>query len=382
MCLNPIYIVNKGKASSSEIVFNMKNGRKTRYFTKSDLLKIKDRESLSYLQVGCGHCAECASLKQSYISQRVQLMSTDHYVFYQTLTLNNRNLGKVDINDYEHHYFPIKYFQDYIKMISKYNVLRSNFKYLAVTEYGGIKHRPHMHILYFVPKTFGYWSTFTKYRNVAFRNYLINKEATSLFWSMLHYWRINHGDNWNPDYDNLLDFAHKGRKRNYDFQYVEEKFGNDNTSNVTHYVTKYVLKFDDWIVKKQQALRLNLSVEEYNEKWSLLRPRVLMSKNFGNAESYRPLLKKSIDFSLNNIKDNQERWYFMDLYSNKIYPLAPYLRRKFIDSIDSLDMFYNTSVNYECKDIYRNEYLKRQQHFNKVFILCRSRNNEDFFDIV
>ena len=308
-------------------------------------------------------------------------MSTDHYVFFQTLTLNNRNLGKFTINGYEHHYFPIKYFQDYIKIIRKYHVLRSDFKFLAVTEYGGRKHRPHMHILYFVPKSSGYWSTFSRYKSTSYRNYLINQKAGELFWEMLRYWRVNHGSRFHPEYDNLLDFHHKGNKRNYDFQYIEEKQAGSNTADVTHYVTKYCLKFDDWIVKKQQAFKLNLTDEEYAEYWPLVRPRLLISKNFGGDMSYKKLMSRSIEYSLVNIRDNKERWFFLDIYNNKPLPLAPYLRRKFIDTSQSLDMFYNTEQIIEFNDVRRDEWLKRKQHFNKVFILCRSRNDEDFFYI-
>lgn len=350
MCLCPIIIENK----TYRAVLDRHN--------PLSLGSIRDSSSFQNLKVGCGHCVECQGLKQSYYSQRASLMARDHYVFFQTLTLNERSMKYLDINGYRHRYFDIRYFQNYIKILRKYDVFHADFKYFAVTEYGGQSHRPHMHILYFVPKNSEYWSKFESLLVPSLRDASISAEAGRLFYDLLSYWRVNLGSSRNPLYDNLLDFVSKKSRRNYDFTFVPES----DTSRVMYYVTKYMLKYDDWIVKKQMALKLNLSAGDYKLYWSYLKPHILVSKNFGSSSSYTPYVRGC--FRRGFVPgDANPRAYFYDANGRRSV-MSPYLVRKHLTSSDTLDLFFSQSEDPSryCDDPKGYDYSHRQQHADFV----------------
>ena len=113
MCLNPITIKNPNYRADKMVI----NGN---YHVNNPFNRFLNTE-ITHIQVGCGYCPECAALKQTYISQRAGLVATDHFVFFQTLTLANRHLKYIkDSNGYTHKYFDISYFQKYIKYIRRY----------------------------------------------------------------------------------------------------------------------------------------------------------------------------------------------------------------------------------------------------------------------
>ena len=370
MCLNPIYIPNNAYRA-----VNKPNGK---YITLSQLI---DKDAYAYLQCSCGHCAECASLKQSYLSQRAQLMSKTHLVFFQTLTIQPKFMKTIEVNGVYNRYFDITYFQNYIKHLRKNDVFHGDFKFLAVTEYGGLRHRPHMHVLYFVRKDSSFWQNIiSRYsHSAALRNAAIVSEARTLFWRCLHYWRFNHGSRKFPDYEPLLKFVNKNGRRNYDFQYVEEKLNANNLCNVTHYVTKYVLKYDPWIERKQQAFKLNLEPDEYKKVWNLVRPRVLISKHFGDDPQFAEYVRSSIDFSLDVCS---QKLLFKNTYTGKMEPLAPYLRKKFVTVNQSFEQFYKHKQDFDLyKSLsFEDRRNKMISHFDKAFSMIRHRNEspDDF----
>lgn len=111
------------------------------------------------LQVPCGHCYNCKSEKR--LSWFIRLyyewqrcLDNGGVTFFLTLTYNNQHVPKIN-NDL---IFSRKDVQNYIKRVRKqlcskmpsFN-WKDNVKYFVSSEYGGKTHRPHYHILWFIP---------------------------------------------------------------------------------------------------------------------------------------------------------------------------------------------------------------------------------------
>ena len=373
MCLNPILIKNKNYRHTKENSFDVRSF-------------MKDTTS-QFIEVGCGHCIECTALKQSYLRQRASLMAHDHDVFFCTLTYKEKYLPTIDINGYTHQYADVHHIQMFIKRLRKRNIFGVDFKYIAVSEYGGKNHRPHWHLLFFVPKN----------GRDEFDNLNLERRLYKLIWSL---WAVNLAtrvtksgrtvaDNVHPLYDTLSDYRVRHRygrtEKTFDFHYVVPSTTKNGVLDVTSYVTKYCLKFDPWVNSKQQALHLNLSPEEYNDYWFLLKPRVLISKNFGTAEHYSRYLQHGIELS---IKDKSVSTFcFIDSLSGRLYPLAPILRDKFV-TIDQYEQFFFSRLGYTPDNIvplsdnyYGYAYQSRRDKCEKIKEHLINRNSFDFYEL-
>lgn len=335
MCLSPITIKNP-------------NFRQKHYPLFADNISSK-------LQVPCGHCKECVSLKQTYIIQRVQMLSEDYHLFMLTLTYNSEHVPKVDINGYRHLYADFTHWQKMIKRMRKYNTLGVPFKYLVVSEYGGKRHRPHYHAIIFVKKE------------------LIKRPFE---WSITHFydfynnWSINVSTPRKPVFELLSTWKRSSDgRRTYDFHWVNPYLIVNGKplqeSSVAFYVTKYVMKFDKWLDRKRKALRMSLDDEEYNYYWHLLRPHCHFSHDFfpdkiitrKNAvavpERYAPFLRIMEDtIKLASVHKN-----FVFCYRGKSFPLAPYLREYLrplprYGSTWTLGHFYADDPPFSALDIY------------------------------
>lgn len=119
----------------------------------------------SVIEVPCGHCPSCKESKR--LSWFVRLFyewqfckDNNGFVLYETLTYNNAHLPHIydffNGSEIEKHIpcFSTRDVQLFLKKVRKrlsyfgYNV---EFKYFLSMEYGGRTHRPHYHILFFVP---------------------------------------------------------------------------------------------------------------------------------------------------------------------------------------------------------------------------------------
>ena len=314
------------------------------------IMATKDVDS-AYISVPCGTCKQCRSLYQTYLHERCQLMSVGHDIYFGTLTYRNSTMRHTE--DIEHldgtvrnyMYADISDFQKMMKRLRKTYLPGVSVKYLCVTEYGGRTHRPHFHFLLFVPndKPFIYYD---KYNNP--HNYMptdgsysndINRTLTftaKFFAVVLHEWRRNTSRStkkpvWEPLCKYII--GSDGRST-FDFHYVRSRPGKP-VSSVSKYVTKYVLKFDSWFNKFRQALYMNLSPDDYKSVWSLVRPRLLVSKNFGTGPESRSYVNKGIDIVLNSDL-SQRRFVFIDMETGRLLPLAPILRKKIVDDDTSM----------------------------------------------
>lgn len=318
MCLSPIKIKNLNCGSHSILP----SYRKHQHWDKNTYSIVTT--------VPCGQCAECVALRQMYIVQRVQELERTHYLFMLTLTYKEEMLPKLYVGEYQHSYADFRDWQNMIKMMRKYNVLGVPFKYLVVSEYGGKFHRPHFHAIIFIKKE------------------LIKRPFE---WSIAHQfdffknWRVNQGSTRVPVWKQLSDlkYTHKNTARQrctYDFHWINPYLmGSDgkviDSLNVAFYVTKYIMKFDKWLDRKRNALKLNYKPEAYHRVWKFLRPRCVFSHGLfpsskfdsnnleGIIQDYAPFMRH-LKASVNRVKETQSLTYVSK--DGKYFPACPMFR--------------------------------------------------------
>lgn len=238
----------------------------------------------SKIQVPCGNCPQCLANKQAALIQRAQLMHMDHHAFFQTLTYDEDHIPFLIINGYKHKYCMKSDIQNYFKRLRKEDVFGRPFKYMCVAERGSQGHRPHFHIIYFIPKE----SSDNEF-------FLINMESR-LYMKLFHMWARNVGTNRNPIYDELSKYkVSADGSRTYDFHACVPK-GN-GFEDIAFYITKYCLKYDDYTNKLRSALYCNLPESEFIRYWKILRPFVLISKYFGSVRPEYGRTNKMLDKS-------------------------------------------------------------------------------------
>lgn len=311
MCLSPVLIKN----TNANIL-----SKNTKF---SDLYDT----TTQYIQVPCGRCPVCVALRQQYIVQRVQMESLDNLIVFGTLTYNKATLPTLDVNGYPIKYADVRHFQDMIRLIRK-NKLLPDFRYMAVSEFGGKKHRPHWHFMLFYPKS----AIVDDYRKL--NSWHLDALQGQLWPIFLKYWRHNNGSRKFPDWQPNCDFHQTKYLRNYDLQIVDTI--SHDCSDSAFYVTKYSTKSSDYVDRLKSAIRLNTSENEFKEIWQKIKPRFLFSKGFGNYHS--PLvvdhIRKGIEYSLRD----PECFYphFISPYTGQHYPLSPYYREKFITADEDI----------------------------------------------
>lgn len=140
MCLQPIKIYNPSKYIS------LKHG------------------DAFFLSVPCGHCAECAEQKSNewYFRSFQHMMHTlksGGYILFDTLTYDNEHLPKLsDFMDTTND-FPcfsrddIRKFFVRLRRKLAYNGYKDSFTYFLTSEYGELRHRPHYHVLFYLPSS-------------------------------------------------------------------------------------------------------------------------------------------------------------------------------------------------------------------------------------
>lgn len=316
MCISPIRIRNPNYKSKLPYSF------------------LKDTSSL-YLNVPCGVCPQCVAFRQMSIVQRVQMEGLENYIFFSTLTYNDESIPKITTSSgYTLKYADVSDVQKMVKRLRKSNAFGRPFRYFAVSELGGSRGRPHFHILWLIPKYEG-----DDYCDI------LNLEKL-LFDKVLLEWRRNYGSNRKPVYRPLCTYIRKfvrGKLRcTYDLHYVRPNLDSDE-STVAFYVTKYMIKPSDRVVKLQRALHLNLDEDEYNDIWSLIRPRWFSSLRFGRNQSADDYIRSCISRS-KSVSD------FPKFYSpsdGSSFPLAHYYKTfgDLYSMADHLDFFYNSDMS-------------------------------------
>lgn len=311
MCLTPTLIKN------------------VNYGNKSKLHYLSD-SSAQYIPVPCGRCSVCLALKQQYLVQRVQMEALSHDLYFGTLTYNNDSLRSFDVGGFHLSYVDISDWQNMLKMIRKHEGLPP-FKYFMVTEYGGRRHRPHIHFLLSFPKV-------ESQRLAEKRSFEIR-----LFNIFLKYWRRNTNITFyrtktgklrhntrNPEWQSLCTYKRTFKSYNYDLHYLDPYATTKGLDDVAFYVSKYCLKYDKWVDKLKSRLYFNLPEADFTKAWDLIRPRRLLSKGFGSPSDSKVIfhINKGIDLALND--PTALFPYFVSPVNGATFPLSPYYSDKFL----------------------------------------------------
>lgn len=386
MCVSPILIQNPNylSARAKNLFFN-------------EYSRFKDT-TFTHIAVPCGKCPECLKFKQNSFVQRVVMESTDHYLFFATLTYDNVHLPStyvpalgrsVNHCDYSH-------VRNLFTRLDT-SLPREGFpyplKHFAVSEYGGNRHRPHWHLLFSYPISDSDSFSFP-----------INLEYT-LRKLVLRFWSVNVGSRKNPVYEPLFTFRSRGKFRNFDLHYVCPRENPDN-SNVGAYVSKYMLKFDSYVSGmlgnilgyyidklkcESNPFPKPLQFDECRMFYDLIRPHLYVSNFFGGDPVHIDYIKSSV---LENLKNSPTYFYqFRNPFTGQLSPLSSYYRRfltpqhaaSLYDVRKSLGLLVNDDdsaliINEDFYDFKRK--FDSFSDFNKTLNIVEQRNlYSDFLDL-
>lgn len=342
MCLAPTLIKNPNK------------GRKDKYACLVDVTS-------DYIPVPCGHCTECVQMRQSSLVQRVQVEQRKNHLFFCTLTYQDSSMPFVTTSTgFDLRFADRRDVTLMMKRLHKSNAFGRNWKYLAVSELGSKGGRPHFHLIFSVEKfpddTFGD---------------ILNLE--NLMWhAILKEWRRNYGSNRKPVWKPLLTYKQCYRRGSihstYDFHYMNDSSTLNGNSDVAFYVTKYMFKPSDRAVKLQQALKLNLPSEEYEDIWKLIKPGFTASPGFGMADV--AYVRGCIESS----KQSSEFPKFYNPVDGSSFPLSRYYIRKGVYNIDDA-LFFNAK-HTDKEELYDDSDIRK---FHKLESLQKVIDDHDLF---
>lgn len=297
MCIHPITIKNPYyKIHESKVTSKTTLGNKGLNYLHNTHSK--------YIQVPCGSCSQCLSLRQQWFNQRVQMESLRSHLFMFTLTYNDESLVYTDIGEYQIAY-PL--YSDVQNMFKRLRKDGYKFRYWVTSEYGSIHKRPHFHGILALDK-----SVYTEDISVLEHQF---------YWLILREWRRNYGSSRKPLYKPLCTYVRRRNSSTYDFHKIIPI--KDHDSDCSFYVSKYILKYDKRTTSLLQKILLdeNLTPEQSDELYKMIKPRSVMSKDFGSWKDERVSLKISSD-----LDKSIDLPQFYDLYSGNSSLLSPYYR--------------------------------------------------------
>lgn len=353
MCLNPTLIPNPW--------LNVKSGNWI----------CKDTVS-QYIPVPCGHCSECMATRALGIRQRCELEEMVGHPFMLMLSYSNSMLPTITLsNGKDVSYVDFKDFTNMVKRIRKRNLLGRDFRYLAISERGGKKGRPHIHAIIYVQKYpddnfFDIINLESKLHDVFLSEWKRNVAVTKS--KSFESYGNTIPNTRNPIYKPLckpVEYVVCGKRfGTFGVHYISPSALDGTSLGATAYVSKYFLKRDDFTIKLQRYLKLNLSEDEYTKVWNLVKTRYISSLNFGfglysnyNAKtvsrserldllSELPTFKHVAD-SLSRSVHSQDRPRYYELESGKPIPLSRYFYH--------IDNLYTPSYYYHFAEL-RNKY--------------------------
>lgn len=357
MCISPISILNPNFRQGS-LGFN-------RFKNTTD----------KYIQVPCGNCPQCLSLRQEYFNQTVLLELLNRDLYYGMLSIQPSMMEYTNVGEYHVKKLPWHTLQlalRRLRSMPKYKDLR----YLVVGEYGGETHRPHFHFIISLPK--------------AKDNYSRLIVHNDLFRDVLKNWSKNVGSHRVPVYKDMLRYVNKNGHFNYHCDFVDttplRKFG------LSFYFSKYMFKADDYIRKLLQKISLDDSLSR-DEQLSLIRdlkPRYIKSPKFGSIESdiQKQHLQKCIDVSLSP-QYIKLPFQWIDPFTGQISPMSPTIRKKIVtidhlqykyDHTDHLPLSFSFDNPKDLVELHGNylEFLKQKRYLQKTKqkVLYRSSTDD------
>lgn len=348
MCVSPIPIKNPNRGATAKL-----------------MLQTKDCDSL-YMYVPCNVCSECLAKRQMEIVQRARTMCLDHYVFFCTLTYNNVSIPKITTSQgYTIKYVDPSDVQNMHKRIRKGNLFGREYHYFFVSERGSEKGRPHVHGLIFIPK-------------FNFDDKLLPAQLeTTVRRVLFKEWRRNYGSTRSPIWKPLFTYKENlvaGRlHRNFDCHYVTAHTTDNGPDDVAFYVTKYILKPSDKERRLQQALRLNLSADEYDDVWKIVRSRCMCSKKFGDLTDFQiNHIRKGISISADNPEGLK---YYTS--NGESQPLARFYR-KYVGVEDGIKSVQASGGPFKYEDRSMSEKI---QSVKKGSVILSKVSNRDISEL-
>lgn len=314
------------------------------------------KSDTQFIDVPCGSCPECARAHQRNFVQRSQMESLWSYDFMATLTYDDEHLPHlvasvplrssspsshdpssysdeyIDLSDFglslpDYPYCDIPFcgfasgdgerfelnmpFADVHDLQLLIKRLRDNvlnlpefagrkLSYLAVSELGSERGRPHFHVIFKVSKLA---SDFVNgvVAPIASRHVLkpgvIESLESILYNKVREFWSVNIGSRKNPIYEPRFTFRKKyvnGRLfKNYDLHWVDPLSASKTVGvvDVTYYVTKYALKDNPHEIRRRAFFFSCFDHDVAKYLYRQVRSRLVVSKGFG--------LNASFVFSLN-----------------------------------------------------------------------------------
>lgn len=334
---------------------------------------LKDCTS-QYIYMNCRHCSECIALEQMYMIQRIQMEALDNWLFMGTVTYKNETIPRITTSSgYEYRYTDYKDIYDMIRRLKKNNTYEFPFRYTYVSERGGKRGRPHAHFLF-------------EFR----RSDIGNKFEDAATFAKIHEWdlfndwkRVTKKGRYSESYA-LSDYRESYRNgikhKTYDFHFVDPRLTAGGITDAAYYVLKYMMKGENedsyganWERRTNQALKLNLSGEEYKATWELIKSRKRSSLFFGldtwNKENTPN--PKIIDWLTEGVKRSKQSSLYPLYYEPErlnTFPLAPYYKQNGLiyNVKDALDFYYKNDNKQSAIDSYYAQNKEISQTIKKM----------------
>ncbi len=356
MCITPIQIPNRNLVPRKPYTRN--------WLRVGSPMSLKDCTS-QYINVPCGHCPECIQKKQNDFVQRCQMESMDTYQYMVTLTYDNKHLPKLVSSLGEVFYYAdYKHIQSTIKRVRKY--FCRPLRFVATSERGGKRHRPHWHLIVFVPKL---------PEDSPLTGKVLESELFDLFKS---HWSKNIGTNRKPIYEPFFQYVRyysRGRiHTNYDLHLIESRLKADGKmdtmQDVSFYVSKYLCKYND--NKLRIKVKNNYTPIEAEYIMNTIKCRRITSVSFGSRDfsghiaspDNRMFPQEAINSYVRDCieRSKQQKLEFPTFFylEGQNYPLSGYLSKKFLNMQDALWWYFNRDTTDIDTVIYSTE--KRIDH--------------------
>lgn len=339
-----------------------------------------------YIEVPCGHCPDCRNTYYNSLLQRCIVESRSSYMYFVTLTYDNKHIPSLTFGDYTIFYSDYKHIQNMFKRIRFNNILDRDFRYLSVCEFGDVRHRPHHHLLIFVSKL----DTDTDSTP-----YIIER---TLFDNLKRYYAVNIGTRKNPYYECLFTYALRrtpsGIKTNYFVKYVDISHNSsltvtdsDTLVKTIRYLIGYLNKssaFDTFVGELLAPLKITDPIL-YARLSTKLRSRCRYSKGLGfgfingKKHTMQPIYNNmSLHVAEYNIAKQTlpPTWEeFQTLYPDEAQNTIDFLWRSTLCESDSVSSYMDTlRKHYDWDsvlfDFDKDSLLHYDCHHYRYFINC------------
>lgn len=314
--------------------------------------------------------------------------SMDTYQYMVTLTYDNQHLPKLVSSLGEVFYYAdYKHIQSTIKRVRKY--FCRPFRFVATSERGSKRHRPHWHLIVFVPKL---------PEDSPLTGKVLESELFDLF---KQHWSKNIGTNRKPIYEPFFQYVRyysRGRVHsNYDLHLIEPRLKADGKmdtmQDVAFYVSKYLCKYNDNNLRIKVKNHYTPIEAEYI--MNTIKCRRITSVSFGSRDfsghiassDNRLFPQEAINSYVRECieRSKQQKLEFPTFFylEGQNYPLSGYLSKKFLNMQDALWWYFNRDTTDIDTVIYSTE--KRINHTyvnNKYKKFADIRNNLLKFGVV